>query len=69
MPDSSRPYDNTRAQEKAKGLQLAWLGDGDNVCNDLMLGCAKTGISMTAACPKGYEPLEEIVELPRPKAK
>ena len=44
---SSRPYDNTRAQEKLKGLQLAWLGDGDNVCNDLMLGCAKTGISMT----------------------
>src|SRR5918911_5076631 len=43
-------------KKELKGLQLAWLGDGDNVCNDLMLGCAKTGISMTAACPKGYEP-------------
>jgi ornithine carbamoyltransferase len=50
-------------KNKLKGLQLAWLGDGDNVCNDLMLGCAKTGISMTAACPKGYEPPEEIVKL------
>src|SRR5919205_1960144 len=50
-------------KKKLKGLQLAWLGDGDNVCNDLMLGCAKTGISMTAACPKGYEPPEEIVKL------
>jgi ornithine carbamoyltransferase len=48
-------------KKKLKGLQLAWLGDGDNVCNDLMLGCAKTGISMAAACPKGYEPLEEVV--------
>ena len=56
-------------KKKLKGLQLAWLGDGDNVCNDLMLGCAKTGISMTAACPKGYEPLEEIVELAKAEGK
>ena len=50
-------------KKKFKGLQLAWLGDGDNVCNDLMLGCAKTGINMTAACPKGYEPQKDIVTL------
>src|ERR671911_844012 len=56
-------------KKKLKGLQLAWLGDGNNVCNDLMIGCAKTGISMTAACPKGYEPLEEIVELAKAEAK
>ena len=56
-------------KKRLKGLQLAWLGDGDNVCNDLMLGCAKTGISMTAACPKGYEPLEEIVELAKTEGK
>ena len=56
-------------KKKLRGLQLAWLGDGDNVCNDLMLGCAKTGISMTAACPKGYEPLEEIVQLARAEGK
>jgi ornithine carbamoyltransferase len=56
-------------KKKLKGLSLAWLGDGDNVCNDLMLGCAKTGISMTAACPKGYEPLEEIVKLAKSEGK
>jgi ornithine carbamoyltransferase len=56
-------------KKKLKGLQLAWLGDGDNVCNDLMLGCAKTGISMTAACPKGYEPVEKIVELAKAEGK
>jgi ornithine carbamoyltransferase len=56
-------------KKKLKGLQLAWLGDGDNVCNDLMLGCAKTGISMTAACPKGYEPVEEIVKLAKAEGK
>ena len=56
-------------KKKLKGLRLAWLGDGDNVCNDLMLGCAKTGISMTAACPKGYEPVEKIVELAKAEGK
>jgi ornithine carbamoyltransferase len=56
-------------KKKLKGLSLAWLGDGDNVCNDLMLGCAKTGISMTAACPRGYEPLEEVVRLAKAEGK
>jgi len=48
-------------KKKLAGLKLAWLGDGDNVCNDLLLGAAKTGMSMTAACPAGYEPLEDVV--------
>ncbi len=55
-------------KKKLRGLKLAWLGDGDNVCNDLMLGCAKMGISMTAACPRGYAPLDEVVELARSEA-
>lgn len=56
-------------KKKLKGLRLVWLGDGDNVCNDLMLGCAKTGISMTAACPKGYEPIDEVVMLAKAEGK
>jgi ornithine carbamoyltransferase len=56
-------------KKKLKGLSLAWLGDGNNVCNDLLLGCAKTGISMTVACPKGYEPLEEVVKLAKVEGK
>jgi len=56
-------------KKKLKGLQLAWLGDGDNVCNDLLLGCAKTGINMTAACPKGYEPPQDIVALAKAEGK
>jgi ornithine carbamoyltransferase len=56
-------------KKKLKGLQLAWLGDGNNVCNDLMLGCAKTGINMTAACPKGYEPPKDIVTLAKVEGK
>jgi len=56
-------------KKKLCGLQLAWLGDGDNVCNDLMIGCAKTGINMTAACPKGYEPPKDVLEIAREEGK
>ncbi|HJU59695.1 MAG TPA: ornithine carbamoyltransferase [Nitrososphaeraceae archaeon] len=50
-------------KKKFNGLNLAWIGDGFNVCNDLLIGCAKTGINITAACPSGYEPLEWIVNI------
>ena len=56
-------------KKKLKGLSLAWVGDGNNVCNDLLLGCAKIGISMTAACPTGYEPLEKVVKLANTEGK
>ncbi|HZC88813.1 MAG TPA: ornithine carbamoyltransferase [Nitrososphaera sp.] len=56
-------------KKSLSGLELAWVGDGDNVCNDLLLGCAKTGISMTVACPKGYEPLEQAIKLGQTEGK
>lgn len=56
-------------KKKLKGLRMAWLGDGDNVCNDLLLGAAKTGISMAAACPAGYEPLEDVVMVAKTEGK
>jgi ornithine carbamoyltransferase len=46
---------------KLEGLKLAYIGDGDNVCNSLFLGCATTGMNMSAACPKGYEPDKDII--------
>ena len=50
-------------KKKFNGLNLAWIGDGFNVCNDLLIGCAKTGINITASCPSGYEPPEWIVAM------
>ena len=39
-----------------KGLKLAYIGDGNNMTNSLMYGCAKVGMHFAAATPKGYEP-------------
>src|SRR3989338_1005898 len=44
---------------KLKGLKLAFIGDGNNVCNSLIIGCKKVGIKISVACPKGFEPLEK----------
>ena len=37
-------------------VKLAYVGDGCNTCNSLMLLAAKVGMSMTVGCPEGYEP-------------
>ncbi|MEM4356948.1 MAG: ornithine carbamoyltransferase [Candidatus Nitrosocaldus sp.] len=50
---------------KLAGLTLAWVGDGNNVCNSLIIGAALTGMIMKIACPKGYEPLEDAVNFAR----
>lgn len=39
-----------------KGLKVAWVGDGNNVCNSWLIGAATTGIRFSAATPPGYAP-------------
>jgi ornithine carbamoyltransferase len=39
-----------------EGVKVAWLGDGNNVANSLILGCAMAGMGLTLACPEGYDP-------------
>ncbi len=53
---------------KLRGLKLAWVGDGNNVCNSLLLGCTLVGMNITAACPRGYEPPADVVEQARKNA-
>ena len=43
------------------GMKLAWIGDGNNVCNSAILSCALMGMSVDVACPSGYEPDGEIL--------
>jgi len=53
---------------KLAGLKLAYVGDGNNVCHSLLYGCAKTGLHISVASPKGYLPREEIVTAARQDA-
>ncbi len=45
-----------------KGLKIAWVGDGNNVCNSMIYGAALSGINMTIATPKGFEPDKTVVK-------
>jgi ornithine carbamoyltransferase len=46
---------------KLAGLHMAYVGDGNNVCNSLLLGCALVGMNMRAATPKDFRPNADIL--------
>ncbi len=54
-------------KKKLKGLKVAWIGDGNNVCNSLIYGCSKTGINISIATPKGFEPDKTVIKKSKKK--
>jgi ornithine carbamoyltransferase len=51
------------AKNRLRGLKLAYVGDGNNVANTLLLGVTKLGIHFSLATPKKYRPLTRAVEI------
>jgi ornithine carbamoyltransferase len=49
-------------KKKFKDLKIAWIGDGNNVCNSLIFGCSKTQTKISIATPNGFEPDPEVVK-------
>lgn len=47
---------------RLRGLKLAWVGDGSNVVNSLLLAAPKVGLNLCVATPPGYEPDGGILE-------
>ncbi len=47
------------------GLKIAYVGDGNNVLNSLMLTATRLGMDVRVASPRGYEPDAEIIALAR----
>jgi ornithine carbamoyltransferase len=45
-----------------RDLRVAWVGDGNNVCNSLVLSSPLTGMDITVASPKGYEVSPQLVQ-------
>jgi len=45
------------------GLKIAWVGDGDNnVANTLIVAAGKLNLNLNLACPRGYQPREEVLQ-------
>ena len=54
---------------KLEGVELAYVGDGNNMLHSLLLLCPYLGIKLRYACPKGYEPSAFIVKSAKARAK
>ena len=47
---------------KLEGLKMCFIGDGNNMMNSLIVGGLKTGMTVSVACPQGYEPDARVLE-------
>ncbi len=47
---------------RLEGLNACFIGDGDNMCNSLIVGCLKCGMNVRVACPEGYDPAPQVLD-------
>ena len=52
-----------------KGLKMAYVGDGNNMTNSYMYGCAKAGMTFVAATPSDYQPDAAVTKQAKEDAK
>jgi ornithine carbamoyltransferase len=45
-----------------QSLQVAWVGDGNNVAHSWINAAARLNFQLSLACPAGYEPKKEILQ-------
>ncbi len=46
-----------------EGLKIVWLGDGNNMANSWIEAASVIGFPLTLACPEGYGPDKDVLEL------
>jgi len=49
-------------KKRLTGIKIAWIGDGNNVCNSMIYGAALSGVDMSIATPKTFEPEKAVIE-------
>jgi ornithine carbamoyltransferase len=45
-----------------RGGTVAWIGDGNNMCQSYINAAAQFGFNLRVACPEGYEPASRLTE-------
>jgi ornithine carbamoyltransferase len=50
-------------------LEIAWVGDGNNMANSWLEACASLGFRLRLACPEGYDPDPQLVARAGSKAR
>ena len=49
-------------KNKLDGLNMCYIGDGNNMANSLTVGCLKVGMNVSLACPEGYYPSKATLD-------
>ncbi len=49
-------------KNKLEGLNMCYIGDGNNMANSLTVGCLKVGMNVSLACPEDYRPDAKVLE-------
>jgi ornithine carbamoyltransferase len=57
------------AKGTIEGLELVYVGDGNNVAHSLICGAARLGARLTVATPEGFEPDAEVVKWAQDQAR
>ncbi|NLB63854.1 MAG: ornithine carbamoyltransferase [Fibrobacter sp.] len=67
-PCQALAFGQTLLEQKGSfaGQTIAFIGDGNNVANSLMILAAKLGMNFTLACPKGFEQDSALIEWAQP---
>ena len=47
---------------RLEGLKMAFIGDGNNMANSLIVGGLKCGMDVSVACPQGYDPDSQVLD-------
>ncbi|OUN25537.1 ornithine carbamoyltransferase [Pseudoflavonifractor sp. An85] len=47
---------------RLEGLKMAFIGDGNNMANSLIVGGLKCGMDVSVACPQGYDPDPQVLD-------
>ncbi len=58
----------TIAEHRPQGLsdlRVAWIGDGNNMAHSWILAAVQLGFELRLACPDGYRPASDVLEIAR----
>ena len=56
-------------RETLPRLKVAWVGDANNILQEMLVSFPKIGISLSAACPSGYVCDKDVVDIANNDAK
>lgn len=50
-------------KKRLEGLKVAYVGDGNNMANSIMIGFSKLGMNVAVASPQEYMPKDEMIQI------